>query len=182
MTKAIDQIEAQLKNLGAQKKLEQWNPEISGDIDITIKANGDWLHEGSKIERQGLISLFSSILRREADGYFYLVTPVEKWRIDVEDAPLMVTKLDALHPGTDQQSIQFTLNNGDNGTINAQQALWVETEPGTNGPSPYINLPHGLYAKLNRSSFYHLIEYAVEEGQNLKVYSDKHWFELGKTV
>lgn len=182
MTKPLENIEAQLKNLGAQTKLEEWDPEISGEIDICIKANGDWLHEGSKIERQGLISLFSSILRREADGNFYLVTPAEKWRIHVEDAPLMVIAIDVLHPDTDQQTIQFTLNNGDHGSVDTQQKLWVETEPGTGAPSPYISLPHGLYAKLNRSSFYHLIEYAVEEGQYLKVCSDNQWFELGKTV
>lgn len=182
MTKPLENIEAQLKNLGAQAKLEEWNPEISGDIDIFIKANGEWLHEDSKIERQGLISLFSSILRREADGNFYLVTPVEKWRIHVEDAPLMVTTIDVLHPGTDQQIIQFTLNNGDHSSVDAQQKLWVETEPDTDAPSPYISLPHGLYAKLNRSSFYHLIEHAVEEGKNLKVRSDNHWFVLGKTA
>ena len=182
MTIPIDHIEAQLKTLGAQKKLDEWNPETSGEIDIHIKANGEWFHEGSKIERQGLITLFSSILRRETDGHFYLVTPVEKWRIQVEDAPLIVTKIDALHPGTNQQAIQFTLNNGDYGTINSQYKLWVETTSETHEPAPYIALPHGLHAKLNRSSFYHLIDYAVEEGQQMKVYSDSHWFILGKTA
>ncbi len=69
---------------------DQWNPPLSGDMDLVIKSNGVWLHEGDPIRREPLVRLFSTILRRENDGSYYLVTPVEKWRIKVEKAPFLV--------------------------------------------------------------------------------------------
>ena len=75
--------------------LHLWNPPLSGDISIRINAQGDWYHEGSKIERQSLVNLFASILRREEDGEYYLVTPSEKWRIEVELHPLLIADFDA---------------------------------------------------------------------------------------
>ncbi|MDH3992645.1 MAG: DUF1285 domain-containing protein, partial [Gammaproteobacteria bacterium] len=73
--------------------LHLWQPPLSGDIDIRIAADGSWYHEGGRVERESLVRLFASILRREDDGEYYLVTPAEKWRIQVELHPLMVTDI-----------------------------------------------------------------------------------------
>jgi hypothetical protein len=179
LNQPFSQIEKQLSTLNAQKDLQNWNPELSGDIDIRITVNGDWIHEGSKIERAELIKLFSSILRRENDGQYYLVTPVEKWRIQVDDAPLLVTHIDVSHANTKDQTVQFTLNNGDQGTVSKDQALRVETSKETGEPAPYIDLPNHLFAKLNRASFYHLVEQAEIRGDQMGITSDGHWFLIG---
>ena len=95
-----------------QPPLNKWQPELSGDIDIVIKSNGDWYHEGGKIERDSLVSLFASILRREQDGHYYLVTPVEKWRIQVEECALVVVDMDVINQSSAQQQVFFTTNVG----------------------------------------------------------------------
>src|SRR5690554_2678354 len=69
--------------------LEKWHPELSGDMDLLITRDGQWLHKGQPFSRKAIVRLFSTILRREEDGEYYLVTPVEKWRIRVEDTPLL---------------------------------------------------------------------------------------------
>ena len=90
-----------LHSTAKQPPVEQWNPELSGDIDIVIRADGSWWHEGRAFERQDLVRLFASILRHESPDYFVL-TPVEKWRIQVEDRPFVVTLVAA-----DTNGIEF---------------------------------------------------------------------------
>ena len=82
MTGFYDRLHRQVKG-GKAPPVSEWSPQLSGDIDIVIDANGNWFHEGSKIQRAALVALFAKILRREHDGEYYLVTPVEKWRIRV---------------------------------------------------------------------------------------------------
>ena len=93
MSNELDSIENQVsggRNYDAPP-LHLWHPDLSGDIDIQITADGSWYHEGEKISRQAIVRLFASILRREDDGEYYLVTPGEKWRITVDVHPLLVT-------------------------------------------------------------------------------------------
>ena len=180
MTNTLDKLQLQLSNLQSQSALQEWQPELSGDIDIRIDNNGQWFHEGGKIERQELVKLFLSILRRENDGEFYLVTPVEKWRIQVDDAPLMATEINVLNKDTHNQVVTFTLNNGDSEALNADIPLRVEHDSTTDEPSPYIDLPHGLFAKLTRSAFYHLADEAEIKGDEMGIMSQGHWMRIGK--
>ena len=93
MTDSLDTLSRQLeaaRRAPGGPPVEQWDPPLSGEIDIRILADGSWLHEGEPIRREALVRLFASILRREDDGAYYLVTPVEKWRITVELHPLVV--------------------------------------------------------------------------------------------
>ena len=74
--------------------IHKWHPPYCGEIDMQIKANGEWFYQGTPIQRHALVKLFSTILRKEEDGHFYLVTPVEKVRIQVEDAPLLASHVE----------------------------------------------------------------------------------------
>ena len=98
------------------RPVEKWNPELCGDIDIVIKADGSWWHEGSRIGRKGLIGLFASVLRKDDDGETYLVTPAEKMRITVERGHFVATRLDAQGDGEDMR-LFFTTDFG--GTVEA---------------------------------------------------------------
>lgn len=148
-----------------------WNPPYTGEIDIRIARDGTWYHEGSQIKRQPLVRLFSSILRKEKDRY-YLVTPVEKAGIVVEDAPFVAVEFDLSNPGPDQV-LTFETNVGDVVTAGAANKIRIEIDPDTDEPSPYIHVRNGLEALIDRKSFYRLIEtgdFADIEGQS--------WFGL----
>lgn len=175
----FDHIQSQLGEQDAQPPIHLWHPELSGDIDITIRANGDWYHEGGLIKRLQLVKLFASILRRESDGDYYLVTPVEKWRLTVEDAPLIIVGMDVENQGTPQQVIIFTNNVERLYTAGDEYPLVVKSSEQKNQAIPYLTLDNGLQAKLNRSVFYRLVDIAETDGNQLKVLSNKLYFELG---
>lgn len=175
----FDHIQSLLEGQESQPPIHLWQPELSGDIDIVIRANGDWYHEGGLIERPQLVKLFASILRRESDGQYYLVTPVEKWRLKVEDAPLLIIAMEVSGQGTQQQSIIFTSNIGRLYSLGKQYPLVVEyLEPGGE-PAPYLTLDHGLRAKLNRAVFYEVVEYAEPHGAVYELLSNQQSFTLG---
>ncbi len=180
MKDSLDSIQQQLGEPGSHPALDQWQPDLSGDIDIVIDRRGDWYHEGGKIERDELVKLFLSILRREDDGEFYLVTPVEKWRIQVEDAPLLVTDVDVTAPATAEQSVSITLSNGGKQTLSKDMALRITIDKTTGEPAPYIDLPHGLFAKFTRSMFYHLINDAELRGNEMGISSGGTWMVIGQ--
>lgn len=96
MTADLDRLESILAQQPQRPPLDRWQPALCGDIDIVIDRQGCWFHQGQPIKRQSLVNLFASILRREQDGDYYLVTPVEKWRIRVEDAALIVVDMDVV--------------------------------------------------------------------------------------
>ena len=150
--------------------LERWHPPLSGDIDIRIAADGSWYHEGGCIRRQPLVALFASILRREDDGDYYLVTPVEKWRIQVELHPLVVTEINRR-----DDTLYARLNTGVETAINADHALFLE--PALGGVAA-LHLPHGLSAVLTRAAWYRLVESAEERDGRLQVQSAGVWFPL----
>ena len=159
-----------------------WNPQNCGDIQMEIRADGSWWHEGSKIKRERLVKLFSRILRKDPDGNIYLVTPYEKVIVHVEDAPFLAVRVDRVgQPGMDQ-TLVFKTNLGDIVTAGADLPIRVETDPETLEPSPYVLVRGGLEAKLTRPVFYELADMAeAYEGSagQLGVWSQKQFFELG---
>jgi hypothetical protein len=151
-----------------------WNPPNCGDIDIRITRDGRWIHEGAPIVREALVRLFSTILRRDPDG-FYLVTPVEKLRLQVEDAPFLAVRMDQVKGG-----LRFVTNVGDSVVAGADHPLRVETDPASGEPAPYVHVRAGLEARLTRPVFYELAALADERDGELQVRSNRTWFSLGK--
>lgn len=140
--------------------VEQWDPPLSGDINIEIKKGGQWFHDGVPIQRDQLTRLFASILKREGDDYF-LVTPVEKWRIRVEDVPFVVVSVVSREQSGVTQLI-FESNVGDRVVASADNPLWVTEAADSGEPSPYLLVRPGLPGRLTRSVFYELVDLAVE--------------------
>jgi hypothetical protein len=139
-------------SIGELPPVDSWTPELSGNMDMTIKANGDWVHEGDIIERDKLSRLFSSIIKNEGDDYF-LVTPVEKWRIQVEDQPFTIALCEESDKG-----LTFITNMGEEiSLIDPKQLL---TDSGHEAPK--ILVRKNLYARLNRPTYYQIIELAKE--------------------
>lgn len=162
--------------------VERWNPEHCGDIDIRIARDGTWFHNGSPIGRHELVRLFSTILRKDPDGY-HLVTPVEKMRITVEEAPFIAVLL-TVEGEAREQRLTFTTNVGDDVVAGPDNPIRVETDPDTEAPSPYVHVRRGLEAKIARSVFYQLAALAVPgEGDHegfLGVWSGGQFFALGR--
>jgi uncharacterized protein len=134
--------------------VELWNPPLSGDMDCRIKRDGSWWIDGSELQNDRLTRLFSTVLKHEEDDYF-LVTPVEKWRIQVEDLPFMVVELAVSHEGTTEQSIQARTNVGDLVTIGAEHK--IDTSPiaglADDQAIPFVHVRSKLRARFNRNTY-----------------------------
>jgi hypothetical protein len=154
-----------------------WNPENVSDIDMTIEADGSWMYLGTPITRQRLSHLFSTVLRREADGEFYLVTPVEKCRIRVVDAPFVAILLAEAGTGA-AQTLSFTTNMADEVTADSEHPIRVAHNPDTGEPAPYIMIRDGLEAKITRNVYYQLANLVVEQDDVLGVWSAGTFFPL----
>jgi uncharacterized protein len=155
---------ADIARLAEEQKLppvERWNPTHCGDSEMRIARDGTWFHQGSPIGRQAMVRLFSTILRRESDGSYVLVTPVEKLDIDVEDAPFVAVELKASGEGPTAM-LTFRLNTGDLVTADADHRL--RFEPGEDGPRPYLHVRGGLDAVVARSVYYELAQRAIDGG------------------
>lgn len=150
-----------------------WRPEHCGDIDILIRADGTWMHEGSPIGRKELVRLFSTVLRLDPDGY-HLVTPVEKLRIAVEDLPFRAVAVEAA-----DGLLRFTTDVGDVVEAGPDHAITVETDPATGEPAPRLHVRRGLEARISRPVFYELVELADEIDGRLVVRSGGGAFPLG---
>jgi len=156
--------------------VESWNPPLSGDMDLCIKANGEWYHEGGLMTRQSLVKLFASILKKENDDYF-LVSPVEKWKIQVEDAPLLVTSLEVESGGNvAEQKIWFTTATEDRFLLDSDHPLVLREK--NNMARPYVRVRHSLDALIARSVFYDLVDKAVDHQGVDGVWSDNTFFPL----
>ncbi|QFU75889.1 DUF1285 domain-containing protein [Halioglobus maricola] len=169
MSKPLDHLEQQLgsKRDFTSPPLERWHPPLSGDIDIYIRADGSWIHEGDPITRDSLVRMFASILRREDDGDYYLVTPVEKWRLRVELHPLIVTDV-ALRGG----ELSLTLNTGRELSAGKAHPLFLEARKDNVAA---VELWHGLSALFSRNAWYRLVELADEDGV---IHTDEYHFSL----
>jgi hypothetical protein len=136
--------------------LHLWNPPFCGNIDMRIARDGTWFYLGTPIGRAPLVRLFSSILRREGDGYF-LVTPVEKVGIKVDDAPFVAVDFTVVGQGISSEVI-FTTHVGDQVTAGPDHPIRVERKALTGEPAPYVMVRAGLEALIDRKSFYRLVD------------------------
>ncbi|MCA0048845.1 DUF1285 domain-containing protein [Mesorhizobium sp. B283B1A] len=141
--------------------VERWNPDFCGDLDMEIKADGTWFYLGTPIGRMPLVQLFSSVLRKDADGRTYLVTPVEKVGIRVADAPFIAVEMDVSGSG-DQQVITFRTNVGDVVEAGPERPLRFVDENETGGLKPYVLVRGRLEALVARPVMYELVEHAEE--------------------
>ena len=157
--------------------VERWAPERVGEIDIRIAANGDWYHEGTRIERFAIAKLFATILRLD-DGAHYLVNPYEKLRIEVDDAPFIATDMESQGEGAERR-ILFSTNVDDVVLADAAHPIVVEDRNGE--PRPYVEVRRGLRALIARSVFYRLVDMAVDDGDGeLSLWSGGARFVLGR--
>jgi hypothetical protein len=170
----IDDLFATLTAAQADKKrppVHLWDPQNTGTIDIRIDSDGQWWHEGTVFQRQALVELFASILTIDNDQYF-LITPVERLQIQVEDVPFMAIDMDVRGEGTSMELL-FSTNVGDYIVADGEHGLHMR------GERPYLAVRDGLEARLTRSVFYRLVDLGVEEEGALWIYSAGARFCLG---
>jgi hypothetical protein len=154
--------------------LHLWHPPLNGDIAIRIDGQGAWYHEEVKIARESLVRLFASILRREEDGQYYLVTPSEKWRIQVEAHPLLVTDIDVvIKDGVEM--LRATLNTGRQLLVSENCPLFLDP---TMGDIAALRLPHGLTALCTRPVWYRLVDLAEAQNDSAILRSGDFEFRL----
>jgi hypothetical protein len=186
---------ADIARLAGERRLppvEKWNPSHCGDSEMRIGRDGTWYHEGSPIGRPAMVRLFSTILRREPDGRFVLVTPVEKLDIEVEDAPFVAVELRSEGEGR-TRNLAFRLNTGDLVVAGPDHPLrfdgdshfsapprQVDTGLGKSDcPHPYLHVRGGLDALVARPVYYELAELALAEGASPPgLWSDGAFFAL----
>ncbi len=157
---------AEIVRLAEEKRLppvDKWNPDHCGDSEMRIARDGTWFHQGSPIGRETMVRLFSTILRRESDGSYVLVTPVEKLSIEVEDAPFLAVELKSEGEGR-SRALVFRLNSGDLIAAGPDHPLVIRETP--DGPHPYLHVRGGLEALVNRSVYYELMNLALDEAND----------------
>lgn len=142
--------------------VEQWSPEKSGDSEMRIAADGRWFHQGGEITRPAMIRAFAGLLMRDADGAHWLVTPVEKLSIEVEDAPFIAIDMEARTDEAGQAVLAFRLNTDDIVICGPDHPLRVAGSAQV--PAFYLAVRHGTQARLNRSTYGQLIDYALDHG------------------
>ncbi len=182
----LEQVLAEIvpdpKDASKLPPVQLWNPDNCGDIGMEIRADGSWWHEGTRIGREKLVRLFSTILRKDEDGSTWLVTPYEKVIVHVEDAPFLAIRVDVVRPGESDQALVFTTNVNDGTVAGAEHPLRVETDPETLEPSPYVHVRGRLEAKLTRPVFYELAAHAVphpDGSDTMGVWSRGEFFVIG---
>jgi len=161
------------------------DPQDPDRFRMRIARDGTWYHEGSPIRRMALVKLFATVLRREEDGDFWLVTPVERGRIDVEDAPFTAVEMSVEGSGRNQVLV-FRTNLDEIVRVGAEHPLRVAQDPETGEPSPYITVRKNLEALITRPIFYDLVDLADEQWdgdeETLGIWSGGVLFPLGATV
>ena len=168
----------ELSALQAQKKLppvNAWHPERTGRIDIRIASDGTWFHEGGPINRLPLVKLFSTILRKDPDGYC-LVTPAEKLTITVDDAPFLVVDVEVKGSGESQQLL-FVTNVEE--YVLAGRDHPIRMAGTAERPRPYLHVRDGLEALINRSVFYRLVDLCESRDDGYWLWSSGERFRLG---
>lgn len=145
--------------------VDKWEPAFCGDIDMRIARDGVWFYMGSPIGRAAMVQMFASVLRRDPDDKYYLVTPVEKIGIKVDDAPFVAIEMKVENKGRGQV-LSFRTNVDDWVTACAAHPLRVTLKPETQEPSPYVLVRGRLEALINRAVFYDLVELCVDEPVN----------------
>ena len=160
--------------------VDKWNPPFCGDIDLKILRDGRWMYMGTEIKRPAMVRLFSTILRLDSDGEYYLVTPVEKVRIQVEDTPFLIVSMDKLKK-ENKTSLIFYTSLQDEIILTKKNPISVEVND-KNEPSPYILVRNNLRGLISRSVYYELIEYAqertIEDKNFLTIESNDEIFKM----
>jgi len=155
---------AELKRLIAGRQtppVEKWDPPYCGHSNIRIARDGTWHHEGNPIGRKAMVRLFSTILRREKDGSHVLVTPVEKLGVDVDCTAFRAVEM-TTSGSAETRELALSLDSGDALIVGADHPLRIVD--GVHGPSPRVEVRHGLEAELSRPIYYELVEIALSEG------------------
>ncbi|SFU90549.1 DUF1285 domain-containing protein [Halomonas korlensis] len=176
----LDPLLAQIDPDGEIPPLDTWNPEQQGEMDLLIAADGRWIHEAVAIVRPRLVRLLSTILRREADGECYLVTPAEKQHVQVEDRPFLIVDAEPDAQGT----WWLTTNVGDRLALDEHHRLALSETPGGEYV-PEVPVRFGLAARLGRNVYYRLVDQAESRelatgGQELGLTSGGVWHPLGR--
>lgn len=153
-----------------------WNPPFCGDLDIRIARDGTWFYLGTPIGRFELARLFSTILKLE-DGKYFLVTPVEKVGITVDDAPFVAVDFEATTDSAGQ-SLRFETNMGDYTVAGPDNPIRVVRDPETGEPSPYVHVRAGLEALIDRKSFYRLVDIGAHHDGWFGLWSGGEFFKI----
>ncbi len=181
--KGLFEAEVAAKNTKGLPPVHLWNPPFCGDLDMRIAGDGTWYYMKSPIGRKRLVRLFSTVLRYDEDGKYYLVTPVEKVGITVDDAPFLAVQMSVEGQG-EQQILHFTTNVGDEVCVDNKHQLRFETENDTGGLKPYVLVRGRLEALINRAVFYDLVElgceHMVDGEQRFGVWSSGEFYEMAK--
>ena len=158
-----------------------WDTAFCGDIDMRIARDGAWYYMGTPIGRKPMVKLFSTIIRRDGDDYF-LITPVEKVGIKVDDAPFVAIAVE-VEGADEQQVLRFTTNVDEQLIAGSEHPLRIVIDPVTQEPAPYVHVRRNLEALIHRNVFYQLVELAVTreiDGQRwLGVWSSGVFFPIG---
>jgi len=153
-SKALESLAAAVGK-GRHPPVDKWNPPYCGDLDMRIAADGTWFYLGTPIGRPALVRLFSSVIKRE-EGRYFLVTPVEKIGIRVDDAPFLAVEMEIENRGPAQNLI-FRTNVDDVVRCDVEHRLRFEPEKGTGGLRPYLHVRRELWAKVTRALFFDLV-------------------------
>ncbi|MEM9476438.1 MAG: DUF1285 domain-containing protein [Pseudomonadota bacterium] len=162
---------ARAASKGGLPPVHLWNPPFCGDLDMRIARDGTWFYLGTPIGRASLVRLFSSILRKDGEDYF-LVTPVEKVGITVDDAPFVAIDFEVTGTG-DAQIVTFETHVGDTVAAGPDHPIRVVRDETTGEPSPYVLVRANLEALIDRKSFYRLVEIGVHQE-----FEGERWFGL----
>lgn len=175
LTKFQQQITSQNQSL---PDVDNWTPEFCGNIDIQIKHDGSWFYMGTPVGREALVKLFASVLKREQDNYF-LVTPVEKVGIKVDDVPFLITQWQ-----TQNEKLLLTTNIGDNLIVSSDNPINLFTDKSTGAILPYALVRKNLWARLHQNVYYQLAELGKEKiidaKKHLVLNSGTYTFSLGE--
>jgi len=178
-------LTAFMKQVGDQRfpPVEKWHPDFCGDIDMRIASDGTWFYMGTPIGRKKMVKLFASVLRKDEDGKTYLVTPVEKIGITVDDAHFVATSVE-FAAGEEGASLCFTTNVGDAVVADKDHPIRVDVDQETGEPRPYLLVRGRLEALIARSIYYELIERGdIEEIDGISrcsIISNSVRFSLGE--
>ncbi len=159
-------------------------PPICGDFHIRIDRNGTWYYLNSPIGRLALAKLFATVLRREPDGSYWLTTPAENGRIEVEDVPFVAVELTTEGHGR-HRTVSFRTNLDDIVTLGPDHPLRMGSDGVSGVPAPYVLIRAGLEARLARSVYYHLVdisEPSPDDGEVLGIWSRGQFFPIGATT
>jgi len=176
-----------IKGLGALAKtrvpppVEKWNPPFCGDIPMRISADGLWYYMNSPIGRLPLAQLFSSILRLDDDGRYYLVTPVEKCGIIVDDAPFCAVRMRVEGTGREQK-LYLETTTEDEVAVGSDHPMRFVDEAITGGLKPYVVVRRNLEALVSRALFYDLVALSVVEGDLFGIWSSGQFFAMKKAA